>query len=836
MTGRVNNSVYHPEERFSLRPQREIFRPLNALSKGDQEEIQSLVVSAALEGSILAILNSYPDINNDLRPIINCKDKPNPFIIRTLDSVDSLKKLQEVSHIFGHIVDCNFEVENFESRFWVKREFYKLTLADIFFDQVEVSKSDKINIIKKLVEAVSLFQEHGIFHGHLSLSNIIYSPGDVNSFKIIDFQVLNSNNISINRDSKDLKKFYTDLAPEFFSDGTLQFKSDLYSLGTVLIDIINSNHEYESLFDVNTDKRLLELAKNLQKVEINRRASIKKIRELILGSSNQSNKNSDSSSLNKSTQVESLNNSANVSIQEISIEEKSVENTKSIVEPISEIKPLVIDDFIDHSSAKADQNEENSSPLNLDLDQNLPLERKIVFSKKQLVLPIIAILVIYLVFKLIFGADSRVITNINDLNYAWESGLPSQMSPVAEIAITREELSQPAQAIIVKSILSGRIQVSGINSDLIKIAFDSRWERTLTENDRRFVLAVALHNLLGSNIPKDLPSVESLSPAVILSFLATSRDIGQELMNIPPQVLTQLPPPAGSAFAAIITDKSKLSEPVFTEFARFIALSSPPNAEGLYRFLTDNFVVKIDAISRLYSGDNRSSDQILNSLLRPSNFEIKHPYIIWAKTFDLNSWNELEPSDRLLILSGNNPSKSPIPANLVKLFSHPSPNLRKLASVLALDGIKYSHPEAVKILSTLRDNPDYLNPTQTAKIQSYLLSPSTITKQYAESLIDTSPPVELVGSLIVGEASIQIISAADVYFVRYLQSNNWKSSENDLSILITHKDRFVRLFAAVEIYKNLSPEKTKELLSLALTVEVVPEIKDQIKLMLESKK
>lgn len=423
---------------------------------------------------------------------------------------------------------------------------------------------------------------------------------------------------------------------------------------------------------------------------------------------------------------------------------------------------------------------------------------------------------------------------VEDLRENWESHIPSRMLNVALAAIDREHPSELAESIIVSSAQKGDLAVPAVNTGLLKIAFNDQWEQRLTAEDRRVALALGLGGLLKDRLPKDLPSLDRLHPGVILAVAASvNRNVGKTMLsNIPASLLGNLPAPFGPAFRELVEHEPALScgSEEVQRLARFGTRGV--ELEELVLFLKDDTPVRLRALAKIFSQDNARAKMTLDIILKSGNVPLAEPAIAWGKAFKLADWEELEVSERLLVLAGTAPAGAVSPEHLETLCAHPSPVIRSFALRQVPAAIRFQHKGAVEALHWLAERPEALSAEQTIQLLRLLTDPAKLETPVISKWLESNPPVDFVASLLLSTADEKTSTELDMSLAVYLKGKGWKPPIDQLRKLSRHPDKFTRLFAYNEIYMLDDHETAREFLRMVQPNETDEENQNQLRQML----
>lgn len=423
-----------------------------------------------------------------------------------------------------------------------------------------------------------------------------------------------------------------------------------------------------------------------------------------------------------------------------------------------------------------------------------------------------------------------------ELELAWFSKRPSLMIPVAQMALDTDQPDEFAEMLVVSSILNGQANVAGINRELLRIAFDSRWEQQLSAADRRVALALSLTGLLQDRTPTDLQAIESTHPGVVLAIAATGGDrVGSFLNRVPAAQLTQLPRPLGDAFAKVISGREDVhcGDAAVLGLARF-AGRGWTSTEEIFAYLEQDTAVRLQAMTELARTDAEKSAELLTLVLEHPNFNLNSELADWGRTWKLGQWNELSGYSKLQLLSGVIPAQAVRPENVAKLFAHPTPSVRGAAMKQAIDSIAFGHPAAAEVLAHLSANPQELGPRQTLVLARLLESPKKVAAEEVRSWLNEEPPLELAALLLTGDASAKEASQLDFELARYLKDHNWAPGPEALAVLVRHPEKLVRMYAYTQAFGLKDKDAAIGLLASARKSEKDPVFRHQLEVMIRN--
>jgi hypothetical protein len=181
-------------------------------------------------------------------------------------------------------VDSTYDESKYDKFICIQMEMCKTTLKNFLFEnKKKLTMENKKFIIKQIVNGLKYIHEQNIIHRDLKLQNIFISND--NNIKIGDF------GLAINIYDVEYEEVgtYGYIAPEIFKGEHHTIKSDLFSLGVIMSEIIfefSTNME-KMLFIKNIDKYVIEdanmynIIKSLLDNDPNQRFSLDTIINLL---------------------------------------------------------------------------------------------------------------------------------------------------------------------------------------------------------------------------------------------------------------------------------------------------------------------------------------------------------------------------------------------------------------------------------------------------------------------------------------------------------------------------------------------------------------------------
>ena len=425
--------------------------------------------------------------------------------------------------------------------------------------------------------------------------------------------------------------------------------------------------------------------------------------------------------------------------------------------------------------------------------------------------------VLIVVLKRGFSSEPPVTpANIPFENY-WSSNLPSRMRAVALAAVVNGD--ERAELVIVEDALRG-IARPNVHADLLRIAFDPRWESELSPQDRSAALKLALPKLLEGSV-RSIPALESMHPAVLLAFLA-SMDVSVEppgaLARVPLGRLAGLPAPYGPAYQALAAlDVSSVADPSSRALAKLLV--GDASDPVLQRFLGgDGNLPRARARLEILLGLERSkvsAEQVLQAIESSPGGALKD-LLQWFSLSALVRWNDVPARAKLALISGTIPDEGLRRENYIDLLRFPIMELRPAAKRKLLQGI--FSPDAEETLGVLAGWNNRLSRDQTAMLLTAMLLPGK--EQYAplDAWFDTHPDSATVLDVLAARRAVKVDDPFSVRAAKYLRDQNTPLSLIQLKKLVLHQEALVRALA----YARLDPKDPEQVLILQLGAKREP--------------
>lgn len=411
---------------------------------------------------------------------------------------------------------------------------------------------------------------------------------------------------------------------------------------------------------------------------------------------------------------------------------------------------------------------------------------------------------------LLFGGGYYYYTNqtqemIDDgVDYAslFRSGQPSLMSQAA-IAAAMEGRPKAQQAAY-EVFMSGAEHPS-VNSKVLRIGYDPRWEMTLGPNDRKALLALVFFDILPQG-SVTLPPPTSLHPAVILSVLG-ALDVekgGKQFETVSPAQLGSLPAPIGPAFTALSETGVLHIETGAGRGLTHIVLGDIRSI--VIKTFFDDFqdigatLLRLRVVIPLFKDIRGLEGSVWNELQQPLGHLLK-----WYKELDLAKWGSVSQTSKLSLLSGAMPEEKISFDQLLDLLRFPLSGVRKEA----LSKLKLSYPfppEVQSSLDVLAAQDLEIKREQVISLGNAFLIPSKEAEPFFVAWFDTKPEAQAVLRLIIARDSSGTDDPFTLLGAQYLSKNTWAASLPDFAKLVTHPEPLVRALA----YAKLDPQKPQE--------------------------
>lgn len=382
------------------------------------------------------------------------------------------------------------------------------------------------------------------------------------------------------------------------------------------------------------------------------------------------------------------------------------------------------------------------------------------------------------------------------------SGQPSQMADAASQAVL--EGNQSAQQAFYATSMSG-FENPKINSKLLRTGFDARWEASLSDEDRKTLLALALYDLL----PKDelkLPSPEKLHPAVILSVIGSLEveQEGSQFSKVSPSFLRTIPGKIGVAFNQLEASGVLSMEAPASRALCHIVLGDI-RSEVLKTYF-DNFkdlpssLLRIRVLKILLSEIRGLEGALWNELQQPLS-----GLVGWFKAVQLANWDSVSVGDKLTLVSGELPQRTLTLDQYLDLLQFPLESFKKeVLAKLKLDfpfnGVAQKSLDLLAEKDVTRD--------QAMTFGNALLMPPHQAEPFFTAWIKTNPATSLVLKLLLARDASGTDDPFSIVAARYLSRNEWVASKSEFVRLVTHPESLARALAFAKLDINNPSERS----------------------------
>ncbi len=444
-----------------------------------------------------------------------------------------------------------------------------------------------------------------------------------------------------------------------------------------------------------------------------------------------------------------------------------------------------------------------------------------------------AFLIIYFIRSDSWHAITRRFSERPPYQSYWESAQPALMRQVAEGALLDGD--EEARSLITNSIFKGSNSDLAefdnyVNSDLVRVAFNPKWEGDLTENDREVALFYALRNLMGSSY--DLPDIDDVHPAVVLAITGTWPLDAEGLPSLPIMSLVNLPSPYGAAFAGLSQlGINEIDNPVARGLAHILVGDINQRSLVAY-FLSkgDNSVVdvllKIRVLLPLLSASPALENIVYQFLW--SRSDVVGGALHWFDDGDLAAWATLPKTIRLGIAAGKLPELISAQGlsfeQTIDLLNFPFETVRKEVLDKLLHGGLQS--DLVATVKYLTGNETHLTRTQAISLMLALRLKGDSGDAFVSSWFQTAPDPQAVLGVLLARSDAPKSDGFNLQAARFLISKDLKIELEDLKKLVNHPESLARALAYAKLNPSL-PEHAALLKELGQN-ETSPRLRNEI--------
>ena len=193
----------------------------------------------------------FNNLNNNLLLEDNRSKKTDTTLVK----INSLSLINKDEEDTFDSISSEYEESEYDKFLFIQMELCRETLKSYLLNN-NFSLEEKKSICKQIVNGLIDIHENKILHRDLKLTNILVDFN--NTIKITDFGLA----VSIYSVNHEEVGTYGYIAPEIFDRNDYSFKSDLYSLGVIFLEIFK-------LFKTNMEKVLcIKGIKNENKLDI----------------------------------------------------------------------------------------------------------------------------------------------------------------------------------------------------------------------------------------------------------------------------------------------------------------------------------------------------------------------------------------------------------------------------------------------------------------------------------------------------------------------------------------------------------------------------------------
>jgi serine/threonine protein kinase len=410
----------------------------------------------------------------------------------------------------------------------------------------------------------------------------------------------------------------------------------------------------------------------------------------------------------------------------------------------------------------------------------------------------------------------------------WRTEQPSMMQVVARAAIEKND--KIAQSVIVKDILATEDSSDSkqINADLIRAAFDSRWEASLSENDRKIILILATAGIFSNNMP-EMPSLMDASPIVLLSLMGTlpTDTAIKDFLGISVEKLYNLPSPFEQVFQEYGKYRTVKLEDASLRGLAHIALGNYDDKMMETYFLPAKKEVDLFKMVRviipLFSLNKDLDSQLYAFLLTRS--KIFAQAYRWFDEENFSDWNGVSRGDKIGIVSGIFPNKQLPFEKYADLLKHPNPKISKEAAQLI--NSKFYAGKMKTLLDYLASEKNHFTRYQTISILAALSLQGKEASDFYSKWFQGKPDVNSVLDFLVLRSESKANDIFNLSAAQYLADKQWTASHETLKKLVLHPETLARALA----YSKLDTSNAEDLalLNSMSIAEPNPRLREQIK-------
>jgi len=404
--------------------------------------------------------------------------------------------------------------------------------------------------------------------------------------------------------------------------------------------------------------------------------------------------------------------------------------------------------------------------------------------------------------------------SFKDLQLYWDSGDVGKMMKVIQAIVSPYGMNPDAEQIVSASILRGEERLPTLDSALVRAVYDPLWGADkIAESEKRTIYVLASAKMFDRDVSKELIATiddKDISSIILFAMIATSGGERDHLLKQNPlSKLFSLPEPAGTAFEVLdgFIPNLHLADGVVKGTVKVLATLGN-DATMLEEYLKGATQAKLAVLATATSNNPVLAEKLLTAIVKNPVRSIKNEFAEWGRRVDLIGMTELSVVQQFFLLSGTLGENRTLlkPETAVKLLTHPSPKARQEAIVLALQTIKFNHPAAQEALATAYEQPNLLTGMQLLLLAQFMENPNPkaadqdtmaggrVIQRWIHGGVDK----KLLTKIVLASSGAPESSKLDYEVIRYLNSEGWQLTVNNIKKMVKHPDYFTRMFAYTE--------------------------------------
>lgn len=686
-----------------------------------------------------------------------------------------------------------------EGQLWIRRRYFASTVAD---DEGRGSGIHPLQFAQKLIRLVTSLHRASLIHGHLCPNNLAM---DEQELFLLDHSILAS--------ALPYEQEIGSLAPELRTSVIPTYAADIYGLGLVLRACSTNELGPEQQLCI---ERMLSAEPSL-------RPSLDSIRQTFMPSESQPVRPGSVTSISTQPGIVSGRVIPSAARQPEPTPASRPEHPPKIITPqVPLVRPNQLPEWRREESPAVVASTPPSAVTALDPPPSIPAPSS--SSSFLVILAIAAVVALgtYYYTSRDMGSPSDMATLVT----AWSSNQPSMMERVAEAAV---EGDADAQLIIVSEALKG-INKPEVRSSLIRLAFDSSWERELGQDDRRIILTLGLLRLLPKK-PISLPPLGEAHPAVALAIAGDTHDLtmeqgSRELAAVPLSKMARLNPPYGEMFALLEkTGVHDLAELPARGLSHIVSGDASPLAFNAFFSSSETkqkALVKLAILYPLARRVPKVEEGLFSALAEPTNPLADS--IAWFASEELAQWSKVPKIDLLGLVAGQLPAGGLSVEQYADLLRSPDIGLREKAKTALVKG--ENGDKLKSVLQVLSSNSVRLSRFHVISLVSAMQLNGEAGYALLGSVLETNPDPRAILSILIARSHFERLDPVNVELARYVVRANPMPTIEDLQKLSIHPEPLARAFA----YSRLDPDdsKQRELLEAAAVVEPSKRLRKQL--------